>query len=157
MPMSELADGYAESTIAFMKKRTSGIDVTNVSLAETVRDFPIHFWGFLPLYPVTNGAMSYALFSTDDGRDVITLPNKILTLTVPERVKRLNIQSLPRRRSTMEALCIAQGLPSIVIALGEQKDPIQEVAFLLAVNGYSIEEALSKAQDVARISISKRN
>ncbi len=155
--MSELASRYADSTIKFIKGPRSGIDVTNVSLAETVRDIPTHFYGFFSLYPESNGSMSYGFFSTDIAKDVTSLPNKVAAITVPERVKRLNIRSLPEERMLMEILCRTQGLPSIVVALGEQVDTGQETILLLAVLGYSVEEALTKAQESARRSISKRN
>lgn len=155
--MNELVRRYKESTIKFIEGPRFGIDVTNVSLSEIVRDVPTRFYGFFSLYPELNGDMSYGLFSTDNTKDVSSLPNKIVAITIPERVRRLNIRSWPKERILMETFCQVQELPSIVVALGEQADTGQETILLLAVLGYSVEEALTKAKESALRSISKRN
>ena len=77
--------------------------------------------------------------------------DRILKLTLPERIRKLKIRDIPDLKNTNKARVSLLKMPYIVVALGQVNSTKEEVISMFCITGMSPEEAFADAQDAVRI------
>lgn len=154
MTSSEFEQSIARSVKLFTAGRSLVGRVNNFELAEDFRDVPTYyerFAAFFPFPPFTLESSNFAASLTSDEF------SKMLSLTLPDRIKKARIRSdIPLRRS-LEARCATATLPPIVLFFGKQENPETEVCTLFCIPWMLPQEALSAIQARVRQARAKLN
>lgn len=114
-------------------------------------DVPTKFHTFAALFPKLYTAdTDFAILGTDPTWDSMTAYKRILALSLPERIKRLDMPDTHPLREHLSVLLASYRSPTIVLGFGQAVKPQAEVAVLFAITGISPATALREIQDRVR-------
>jgi|SRR3989344_3459668 len=144
---------YRESAFNFMM-HGSEFKVTNCILTDNPQtDIPVVFWGYMGIYPrlvPPTLSATFIAFSLDSERDLSTYFKKILSLQIPDRIKELPIKQDDYLRGAMELIAAVEGMPSILLAIGETNPTTEEQIVLFQISGITPITALSEIREALR-------
>lgn len=151
-----LAQVYQEGAYAMIQAGTRA-GIANY-LLEGTRDHPVKLWAFFGIYPsLPPLASNFFAFATDPEKDFNQARREILSLRLPERIRRLSIDPDQTIRLRYEELCAMTGMPSILLAAGERIQTQEMVLLLFTITGITPDEALSTIQVRIRQAYAKSN
>ena len=153
--MSEFVELYQSGTLKFLNLAGQG-RITTYLLKENPTDVPTFYLGCLGIYPRTPLSLKsgFMAFSIEEGRKLDL--RKVLSLQVPERIRRIVIEPIPNSDELLAELANAR-MPSKVLAFGETVANGEEVILLACIPGIKPEDALEEIQERTRAAIAEKN
>ncbi len=109
-------------------------------------DVPTIFHTFAGLFPEG----TFAAVSNRNGVDKIALYGNILGLSIPGRVLAVEDLDRPSLRRAHERLLSLNGLPSIVLAIGETQATQEEAIYIATARGIIPGTGLAEIQEAVR-------
>lgn len=88
-----------------------------------------------------------SLSKEQEYNDALKLYDRVLKIEIPERIKRLQIQSSVGLATELKNLVGLIGMPYIVLLFGETLDRKEEVVSLFSVSGIKPEDGLNKIKE----------
>lgn len=120
-----ISAGYLyQQTLEFIKLDLES-GVNNYTLDGPV-NVPTKFDDFASMFPGVGGEYSFALLATTPDRTQDYYYDRILGLSLPERIRSLHMVDDPDIRALFEKVFMLGNLPSMVLAFGVTRDTKEE-------------------------------
>ena len=132
--------------------------ISSYSLDELPHDVPTRMWGYFGLYPEFLGNVDGFLgFATDEKEDYTATTRKVIGLSLPRRIRRLDMVFDPGLRFMYENICAAANMPSMLVAVGTTVHDPQQTVTLFSIIGITPQEALYTIQARLRLAQARNN
>ncbi len=149
---SEMNKGELNRTLDYFKESMELGLVNNFTTDGPVKDEPTVFRDFIFISnptPAVVSERSVKAFTTGNS-SIIEIYDRILKLTLPDRIKNLKIPTISTLKNTNKLRVSLSNMPYIVVALGQVSSTNEEVACMFCITGMSPEEAFADVQDAVR-------